>query len=156
MSDEKRPIAPEQAAVQAAGAPALTDRFFYAVILGAVSVFFIVTYPYRDISFPSPFLAAMGLGILIVLSLASWARPSYYWASIGFCVYIPFSGEYPGDFGRMLLGINFTNLLLIPLILQWLMHRGHHHQPLFRFHAPDLPLLCFCILSSVSLMRGAV
>ena len=134
----------------------LADRYFYGAIFLGVFVFFAITYPYRDISFPSPFLAMVGLVTVAGLTLASWLRPQYYWACIAFCVYIPFSGEYAGDFGGNMLGLNFTNILMVPIILQLLMQRNYLNTPWVRLHTPDLPLLCFCILSSVSLMRGAI
>jgi putative inorganic carbon (HCO3(-)) transporter len=131
------------------------DRVFYTAIGGGVFVFFALSYPYREVYLPSMFLAALGLVILVALTIASWMRPQYYWAAIAFCIYIPFSGEYEGDFGKGFLGINFTNILMIPLLLQWFMQRSHMNERLVRNHTPDIPLICFCFLSSLALLRGA-
>lgn len=133
-----------------------SDKLFYSVIFGGVFLFFIITYPYRDISIPSLGLAMGGLLGMLGLMSISWAKPQDYWASIVFCIYIPFSGQYPGDFNNLLMGVNMTNLLLIPVILQWAMQRGHLNEPLFRFHAVDLPILLFCVLSSVSVLRVGI
>ncbi|MBN1867109.1 O-antigen ligase family protein [Candidatus Sumerlaeota bacterium] len=132
-----------------------SNRLAYTVIFVGVSTFFLITYPYREIRLPSILLALLGMITVVGLLAASWFRPQYYWASIAFCIYIPFSAEYPGDFGRAHLGINFTNILLFPVLIQWFMQRSHMNRPLVRFHSPDVPLLAFCLLSSISLMRGA-
>jgi O-antigen ligase len=129
------------------------DRVFYTAIFTGVFLLFIVTYPYRDIRIPSGILAAIGFLCVVSLTAVSLLRPQYYWASIAFCIYIPFSGLYPGDFGQLILGINFTNILMIPLVLQWAMQRPYLNEPLVRRHAPDLSLILFCVLSSISVLR---
>lgn len=134
----------------------LQDKHIYAFIVGGVGIFFFMTYPYRDISVPSEVLGLFGLMVLLSLIVSSWLRPQYYLASIAFCIYAPFSAEYPGDFGRDILGMNFTNILVVPLLLQWLMQRTLLGERWFHFHAPDMPLLLFMLLSGLSLFRGAI
>jgi hypothetical protein len=133
-----------------------SERVFYTVIFAGVFSLFIITYPYRDISIPTVVLATIGLLGLTGLMAASWLRPQYYWASIAFAMYIPFSGEYAGDFNRALIGFNLTNLMMVPILFQWLMQRSHLNEPLFRFHAPDLPILIFVLLSSLSVLRVGI
>ncbi|NQU43751.1 O-antigen ligase family protein [bacterium] len=132
------------------------DGLFYAFILLGVGSFFLITYPYRDISVPSLVLAVLGFFAILALMTASYLWPQYYLASVAFCIYIPFSGQYPGDFGRMLLGINFTNILIVPVVLQWIMQRERQNVPLFRLYGPDIFLLCFCVLSSISVLRVGI
>lgn len=132
------------------------DRYFYMAIFGGVFAFFIITYPYRDISIPSPILALGAFVVMCGLMASSYLRPEYYWASIAFCIYIPFSGEYEGDFGQTMMGMNFTNVLIMPILLQWFMQRTYMRESLVSFHAPDVPLLCFCILSSISVLQLGV
>lgn len=132
------------------------DRLFYTTIFIGVFAFFAMSYPYREINIPSILLAMVGLLVIVALTVSSWMRPQYYWACIAFAIYIPFSGKYPGDFGGRLLGINFTNVLLVPVIVQLLMQRNSMDQPWMRLHRPDIPLLCFILLSSISLFRGGI
>ncbi len=133
-----------------------SERVFYSVIFGGIFAIFIITYPYRDISIPTLVLATIGLVGMAGLMAASWLRPQYYWASIAFSMYIPFSGEYAGDFNRLLMGMNLTNLMMVPILFQWLMQRSQLNEPLLRFHAPDLPVLIFVILSSMSVLRVGI
>ena len=133
-----------------------SDRIFYMAILAGVSVFVVITYPYREVRIPTGILATIAFLAVCGLMLASYLRPQYYWSSIAFCVYIPFSGEYPGDFGNILKGFNFTNILILPVILQWAMQRSYMKERLLRFNAPDLPLLLFCFFSSISVLRVGI
>ncbi|MFW6256317.1 MAG: O-antigen ligase family protein, partial [Candidatus Sumerlaeota bacterium] len=133
-----------------------SDKVFYLSIFAGVFAFFIITYPYRDIRIPSAVLALVALIVFILLTVASYLRPQYFWASIAFCIYIPFSGEYPGDFGQRLLGMNFTNLIVLPIILQWWMQRNYTSDRMIKYHAPDIFLFIFCILSSISVIRIGV
>ncbi|HNY28327.1 MAG TPA: O-antigen ligase family protein [Candidatus Sumerlaeota bacterium] len=133
-----------------------SDRIFYSVIFGGIFSIFSITYPYRDVSVPTLVLATIGVVGLSALMAASWLRPQYYWASIAFSMYIPFSGEYAGDFNRLLMGMNLTNLMMVPIVFQWLMQRSQLNEPLLRFHAPDLPVLIFVILSSMSVLRVGI
>lgn len=132
------------------------DRYFYAFILFGVFLFFIITYPYRDITIPSPILASMGFLTILGLVTVSYLRPQYYFASIAFCIYIPFSGEYSGDFGNMLLGMNYTNILVLPVILQWLMQRSYMRTRLVSYHTPDPFIVIFCLLSSIAVLRVGI
>lgn len=136
--------------------PPPSDRVFYMVIFGAVFFFFIITYPYRAIRIPSLALATGAGFVFILLSALSWLRPQYFWAGIAFCVYIPFSGEYPGGFGMKALGMNFTNVIALPIIVQWWMQRRYSEERLIQHHAPDIPLLIFCLLSSIAVIRVGI
>jgi putative inorganic carbon (hco3(-)) transporter len=135
----------------------LDERYFYGFILLAVLVLFGITYPYHVVRIPSAVLAVGGVVTMTVLTVFSYLRPQYFLASIVFCVYIPFSGKYAGDFGgRLPMGLNMTNMLLFPIMLQWFMQRTQMKAPLVRLHAPDLPLLFFCLLSSMAVLRVGI
>jgi O-antigen ligase len=133
-----------------------SDRVFYSAIFGGVFAFFIITYPYREVYIPTIVLAAIGLFGMGLLTFLAWSRPQEYWASIAFVIYIPFSGEYAGDFNEMLTGFNLTNIIMIPIFVQWVMQRSHMGEPLLRFHKADIPILMFCVLSSMSLFQVGI
>lgn len=134
-----------------------SDRMFYGLILGGVFTFFALSYPYRIIHIPSVLLAVPALIVIMLMMASAYFRPHFYLASIIFCIYIPFSGKYVGDFGGKLpLGINFTNMLFVPLLMQWLIQRNQLRAPLVRYHAPDIPLFIFCFLSSIAVLRVGI
>jgi len=130
------------------------DRSTLVLIVLAAMVPFAVILPYRDVHIPVPILWSAAAVLLLVC--LKFAVEDYRKLLVLFAVYAPFQKELPGDFGGLMTALNFTNILLILLVVGWFSQSCLHGRRLVRRTPLDVPILLFVLLSSFSLVYGRI
>ena len=122
-----------------------------------VWIFVVFTFGYivqRDVSLPSwAILGVASVGFMI-LFIKSMESP--FPALCCLAAYIPFSKILVGDFGGRITALNFTNILMIFALMGMLAQAASQKKMLFGKNALNIPILIFCIISSISFVRGVL
>ena len=126
----------------------------YVIIAVGFLFFFLMVYPYRDISIPAPVIVF--LGILAFFGLIFLALTQLELVLVIFAVYIPFSREYAGDFGGVLRAFNLTNFLMVAILLGVLHQSSIKGERAFMRTPIDIPVLMFATMGGISLIRAGM
>ncbi len=135
--------------------PLTTDtKVPYVIIVVGFLFFFLMVYPYRDIFIPTPIIVFLGIVAFFGLMFLAVSRLEL--VLVIFAVYIPFSREYPGDFGGVLRAFNLTNFLMVSILLGALHQSSIKGERAFIRTPIDIPVLIFTALGGISLVRAGM
>jgi putative inorganic carbon (hco3(-)) transporter len=112
--------------------------------------------PYRHVYLPSMFI--LGVALLGGVWCLKTAVQNVEKLLFVFLLYIPFQKVLPGDFGGVAKALNFTNVLLILLLVGWLMRPSVEDDSSSRnrWTAQGVAIFAFLIVMSVSIAAEAV
>ena len=95
------------------------------------------------------------VGAILLAGLCLLALTNLEMVLLAFLAYLPFSKQLPGGFGEDTWAFNLTNIFFFICLGGWLFSVAGQRRSLFRWHAIDGPILLFCLLGIVSLLRAA-
>ena len=130
------------------------NRFNYAFAGGAAVFFALLIAPYRDIHIPRALM--LSLYFTVGLLCLKYVRDDFPKILLLFTVYAPFQKVLPGDLAGFMTAFNLTNVLAVFILLGWLSRSSFREEPIYKRRAADIPLLVFCFLSSIALIRGGI
>jgi len=122
------------------------------VVVGFIAVSFLAVLVHWDVSLPSWVLmggAMIGFLVLLIKSLKS-PIPAF----IALICYMPFSKILVGDFGGVFRALNFTNVLMIFIIIGMFAQLAGTRKPLFGKNSLNILIGLFCTAIIFSFVRG--
>ena len=123
-----------------------------AVIVAAVALFaWVVQY---DIQVPTVVIISVIGAIGTAIFAAGLIRPEV--PLLALTAYVPFSKVLVGGFGELMTAFNLTNLLMVMILLGHVLRTMAQRKPLIEANALNLPVVLFCALGAVSLVRGVL
>jgi O-antigen ligase len=123
------------------------------LVTAMLVVFFWAFLVYKDVSLSSWVIyvgAVLAFLFLLIRSFGS-AIP----ALVALVCYVPFSKILVGDFGGGFKALNFTNILMIFVFIGMLSQLTTKGKPLFSKNSLNLPILFFCLLTSISFIKAS-
>ncbi len=122
-------------------------------MMGWIAVIFIFGFiVQRDISMPSWVILAGALITFFALFALSLRSPLP--AFLVLACYIPFSKVLVGDFGGIAKALNFTNILMIFVLMGMFAQFAGKGKPLFEKNSLNIPIFMFCLISGFGFFRG--
>src|SRR3989338_7461531 len=101
---------------------------------------------------PLPKVVLIGgffLGVIVFLrtGLFCWEGIAYCWAA-----YFPFSAEHPFNFGRIVPGLNLTNIFLVLSLLLWFKENRKRGEPILMKTPLNIPIFIFILWGFFSIL----
>ena len=106
----------------------------------------------EDIHVPTGVLLAIIGGSSLAMFVTGLMRPEI--PLLALAAYLPFSRVLVGGFSGFAVAVNFTNVLMIIVIMGHVLQSLAQRRPLFERSAMNVPTFLFCVLGSISLIRG--
>lgn len=106
----------------------------------------------KEVELSAPVMAVIGIFGIGALMAATFHKPEV--GIYALAAYLPFSKILVGDFGGMATAFNLTNILIIIVLMGHLMSSTFRNKPVSCRSFLSLPILLFCLLGIVSLLRG--
>src|SRR3989338_6577046 len=121
------------------------------VFMGAVVCFlaYVIT---KNVFIPKSVMLAFTVLGAIYLFFKGMKQPEI--VTYVLVAYIPFSAELAGDFGGFATAVNFTNLLMIFIMVVWLTGRYASDEPIWLSTPLNLPIILFLLVGLISVIRG--
>ncbi len=126
----------------------------YPVMIGMILCLVAVEIPYSGVHIPKPLMISLGILSLFVISFTAFEN--FFLTMLILASFLPFSSILPGDFGGFLTAFNLTNILTLVIVVGWIAKGSFRGQKLYQMTAVDVFLFLFCLLASVSLVRGTI
>ncbi len=122
------------------------------LIIGGIIALLFAYVVSKDVAIPSFVMiigAMIGGGFLFTKSMKSPIFAFYAMAC-----YLPFSKILTGDFGGSLKALNFTNILMIFVLMGMMAQTARTKKPLFGKNSLNILFMVWCIIAMVSIVRG--
>lgn len=128
--------------------------FPYLIVSIVIFILAAIEVPYRRIEIPREIL--IPAGVFTVIAAIYLAMENHYLLLLVLVSYMPFSKVMAGDFGGFMTGFNLTNILGGIVVIGWFVKRVIHEEPFYRYAPSDVPLLLYCFLVTLSIVRGGI
>ncbi len=106
----------------------------------------------KDVSMPTSVTLPIAVIGLLVLLQRSLTKPEI--TLLCLVAYVPFSLIFVGKFGGEAVGINFTNILTIVVLIGWISSSASRGVRLSNKAALNLPILGFCLWGFIGIIRA--
>ena len=106
----------------------------------------------KNIQIPSPVLVTILGGAGMAIFATGLLRPEI--PLLALTAYVPFSKVLVGGFGGFMTAFNLTNILMGVTLIGYVLRALARHKPLLERSTLNAPVLLFCLLGGVSLIRG--
>lgn len=124
----------------------------FPLIISMILFFAALELPYRAIHIPKEILVPIGVVSLTIILMLAFEN--FHLIALILVGYMPFSRILPGDFGNFMMAFNMTNILIAVVVVGMLVKSSLRREHLYERSPLDIPLLLFCGLASISVLRG--
>jgi len=122
-------------------------------LLVTVAVCFFAFLIIKEVQLPKALILGLTVISGIFLLFKGVKRPEI--VTYALVAYMPFSKELAGNFGGVLTALNFTNILMVFMLIVWVSGRYAEGEPLWLKTSLNVPIILFLLAGFISICRGS-